>query len=722
MGKLSKLLEGIEEANQKLDMSKEARMQRAKEQGFDTYDKMYHGSGNIEDFKAFDPKMTGGGADQYGAGFYTTSAPWEASGYAEDGYRGQGKYKAAASGVIPLLTKGRRLLDVDAMESRHLGDALSLDYDQTRNMLSRSSALKRGVDDDDMNPLGDYFESFWGDGAEDWMIDDLAQQYEGRNPEELMSLFDDNSEEYLKALSDVTGFDGLRVNYGDKVHEVHWKPENLRSTNAAFDPAKKDSSNLLASMGAGTLAGAGLMASDDSEASFIGQGAKTFSKGALELAEKMTKEGASRDEIWQATGRMGAPTFKDVDGHWKQEISDKALSVPFTDDRSRKMRELGFTTGEASNFLINKPLTEAYPELKNIDVFVDADRKNSGGYSPAVPDTDDAFGSSAQIDVSPRNNAADRSVLSHELQHAIQHSEGFARGGSSKYFTYKDSVEFDDIDFSKLVPLMEKYNLEGDDLGLNPKKFLESKAIEAKNAGASDEEVKMFNKAYNEAKIKALKEGKKDLSPFDQYKRLAGEAEARNVETRLDYDMDKRIASPPWSTLDVPEDELILRDLGAGLAAASAIPSYKEADETETMATDFVDRRLNRPSRDRRKRREESRKAQALAEAKRNEALEAEAALDEMLRQADMSIDTIRAPVNPAYAAAADYVGKYNRALEGSPAEYLIGLEGVEDYLRKGAYGEADWVDRGMAAVEGAEVLAAPLVGAKAMGKITPQP
>ena len=49
-----------------------------------------------------------------------------------------------------------------------------------------------------------------------------------------------------------------------------------------------------------------------------------------------------------------------------------------------------------------------------------------------------------------------------------------------------------------------------------------------------------------------------DMEDFDKYQRLAGEAEARNVQTRLDYDMDERIANPPWNTLDVPESELIV--------------------------------------------------------------------------------------------------------------------------------------------------------------------
>ena len=60
--------------------------------------------------------------------------------------------------------------------------------------------------------------------------------------------------------------------------------------------------------------------------------------------------------------------------------------------------------------------------------------------------------------------------------------------------------------------------------------------------------------------------GRSKWSPDDQYKRLAGEAEARNVQTRMDWPMEKRIEIPPWDSrsLDVPENELIVR-MGDGV-------------------------------------------------------------------------------------------------------------------------------------------------------------
>ena len=49
------------------------------------------------------------------------------------------------------------------------------------------------------------------------------------------------------------------------------------------------------------------------------------------------------------------------------------------------------------------------------------------------------------------------------------------------------------------------------------------------------------------------------LSDYEKYKRLAGEAEARNVEKRIDWTPEQRRNTPPWETLDVPENELIRR-------------------------------------------------------------------------------------------------------------------------------------------------------------------
>jgi hypothetical protein len=66
------------------------------------------------------------------------------------------------------------------------------------------------------------------------------------------------------------------------------------------------------------------------------------------------------------------------------------------------------------------------------------------------------------------------------------------------------------------------------------------------------------------------------------YKRLAGEVEARNVQSRMDMDAATRRATPPWSTEDVPRDQQIVRGLlsGDGPQMSASLPM----DEASRMA------------------------------------------------------------------------------------------------------------------------------------------
>ena len=60
---------------------------------------------------------------------------------------------------------------------------------------------------------------------------------------------------------------------------------------------------------------------------FAGRGAATADTRALGKAMSMEGRGASRDEIWDETGRMGQHWYKDVDGEWKFEIPDNLTRV-----------------------------------------------------------------------------------------------------------------------------------------------------------------------------------------------------------------------------------------------------------------------------------------------------------------------------------------------------------------------------------------------------------
>jgi hypothetical protein len=140
---------------------------------------------------------------------------------------------------------------------------------------------------------------------------------------------------------------------------------------------------------------------------FIGRGARGWNKAANAVAQKMAKQGATPDEIWQQTGNFKAP-----DGKWRQEISDQAAQ-----HRGQVSR------GPAGMVFKHPELYENYPELRDILVRTNPYETKSaltaGGQPGAVIELGTAGGRT--------ENA--RGML-HELQHDIQFREGFGLGGS----------------------------------------------------------------------------------------------------------------------------------------------------------------------------------------------------------------------------------------------------------------------------------------------------
>ena len=277
----------------------------------------------------------------------------------------------------------------------------------------------------------------------------------------------------------------------------------------SLDMSKEAS--LLKAVSAPSVATSATLASEDAEASFIGKTAKTFHKGALALAKKMEDRGANRDEIWKATGDMDAPTFKDVDGNWKQEISDKGAGFP----KSGLQDLEAYGWRKQGRIYKNPEMFKAYPDLAEISTGplsrFDA-HSSRGSYDFArneiLLNSYDIGDAVSRKKIAKEKLQEVGSVNQHELQHAIQDREGFARGG-------------------------------------RPDEF------------AAD---KNFSDAH------------------ESYKRLAGEAEARNVQTRLNMGMAERKANPPWTTLDVDEKDLLVR----------------HNKKVNTQAQDFTQRRASK--------------------------------------------------------------------------------------------------------------------------------
>ena len=122
----------------------------------------------------------------------------------------------------------------------------------------------------------------------------------------------------------------------------------------------------------------------------------------LELEE----QGVHPASIWKQTGiRRGA------EGELKFEVPD--FKTP--------MMEVDKTNTTVGELLPNHPIFEHYPELKNLDVMQTAPKGNG------------RFSATEQgmpfIEI-PKGGPDRHAILMHEVQHWIQHHEGFARGGN----------------------------------------------------------------------------------------------------------------------------------------------------------------------------------------------------------------------------------------------------------------------------------------------------
>ena len=243
---------------------------------------------------------------------------------------------------------------------------------------------------------------------------------------------------------------------------------------------------------------------------FGGEKALGANKAKLEKAKDMAKNGAKDDEIWAKTG-----WYKDIDGKWKFEINpkggelnksafdnhmakEKAIEKEISElektiddwenttakervEAREKIDELTQSKNKLSiklgDFLDDEALYKAYPQFKDTTI----------KFTSIDGDLGTSFGGKILLNKN-MDIAQMKSVLYHELQHEVQYVEDFGVGGTG-YF-----------DKAKIKELVEKHPNDTQ---------LKQLYDEIENGWAVDED-----------------------NAFNVYQKLAGEAEARNVQTR----------------------------------------------------------------------------------------------------------------------------------------------------------------------------------------------
>lgn len=223
--------------------------------------------------------------------------------------------------------------------------------------------------------------------------------------------------------------------------------------------------------------------------SYLGEKAAKVPRFPLAWARDMAEKGTPMERIRKATG-----WFRGKDGMWRIEISDREAELQQSWASAK-------TVGQA---LKHKKLFEHYPSLAKIKIVwhTDYPKNVSGGYEMEM----NAIHLNATL--FPQRI---KLVLLHELQHAIQVIEGFARGGSPT-----------DKEFISAAAAM---------------------GIDTKSPDAI----------------------------INAYMRLMGEVEARDVEARSYLTQEELRARPPYESQGIPESAFIIRREG-GYAASEGPP------------------------------------------------------------------------------------------------------------------------------------------------------
>lgn len=382
--------------------------------------------------------------------------------------------------------------------------------------------------------------------------------------------------------------------------------------------------------------------------SFAGIRAETAPLETLRVAREMYVDGEDDRVIWKTTGwtfgfadakprfeisddqanvvvenRTAREIWKDMEGQDRlvQNIGqfiakypDHPLTAEINQPHGARAKYAGMrlddpaAAREIEKYLEHQKLYEAYPSLAKI---------NAGEFTDVFKSDDNEFGTACFVPSlnmmkfsGIRNAEAFKSVALHELQHAIQEIEGFSPGGSPGDFKNLDLSNVRQSEIRNELQSIYDTNPEfyGNVLRANQ---LQNAVVEKYgpiNRMQYDESDPLVQEwwdtidkrdSFPESKewsalsrdLRAIERNPVVISPVDQYKRLAGEAEAALTQVRADM-------SPTERAQEYPLDNLVIPIKSQVQKCASHVPplvadgffSGKVLDVVDGVATQRINR------------------------------------------------------------------------------------------------------------------------------------
>ena len=273
---------------------------------------------------------------------------------------------------------------------------------------------------------------------------------------------------------------------------------------------------------------------------FVGEKGATEADKAEEVSTRLDNlsvargmEEAKKDA---KTIKMATGWERGSDGKWRYETSD-IKPKPFEEWMDKKNLKLGDIIDSDSG------LFEMYPKLKDFKVTRGKGKSTNAAIYTGLGKIEINFSKFKPYMSIPSNrekiDGILHRVINHEIQHAIQDSEGFAQGVSPNAFR-------PDAPIGKLREMEEA----------------DGRMVERYNAMSYTEKALGEGVRLKERILENRKEYNALASKYrfgmDGYTRAAGEVEARNTEKRIGMTEEERRASLASETEDVAREDQIL--------------------------------------------------------------------------------------------------------------------------------------------------------------------
>lgn len=318
---------------------------------------------------------------------------------------------------------------------------------------------------------------------------------------------------------------------------------------------------------------------------------QTIRMDNLDVAKQMEEAKKDAKAIKMATGWE-----KGVDGKWRYEMPDAkikdTIDVGGGNIVKRFEEDMLWTDGKLADVIDAPGLFEAYPQLKDVRIDTDAimnDMPSNGEYNPQTK----------TITIHADELKYLNSILNHEIQHVIQREEGFAHGGTPeqverdfnaakaewKARSYAFELE------EKAKEMGGEYNQSAVEKALiqeykdmDMPEFIPDKETRIKgfNYFARGYADRSMDDAIKRFRLDRFQ--RTDFDSYQEYRKLAGEVESRNVEKRLGMTDEERRNSLASETEDVNRDEqIVMNGNDASYSIVKDPETIKKLDKEDTV-------------------------------------------------------------------------------------------------------------------------------------------